>query len=119
MKRVETAHVVYDSGKSDVMHGLRGAPGLDRSLIFVATSISLDLMVQTRFGEEKCFLCGPVLDPRQEESLPGVEVRIGEERTFTDAFGQFAIGGRWPPADRVITVVTEEADVYCPVPDLG
>lgn len=116
MKRTVKAQIVYDSARAPEVAGLRGGAGPDRSLIYLSRSVSLDLMVHTRPGEDYCYLCGQVMDEKQLEPIPGVRIQVGEECTSTDAFGQFALGGMWPPENRAVTIVGEEADVVCAVP---
>lgn len=116
MKPTVKAQVVYDSARAPEVAGLRGGTGPDRSLIYLARSVSLDLMVHTRRGEDYCYFAGQVMDEKQLEPVPGVRIQVGEETTSTDAFGQFALGGIWPPENRVVTIVGEETDVVCAVP---
>ena len=118
MRPVETAQVIYDSADVAEMPGTRGCLGRDRSLVFCAEAVSVDLMVQPRRGSEGIFLCGQVIEQRMQAPIPGIEIQIGGEKAFADAFGQFAVAGNWPPEDRSITVVTKEADVVCHLPDL-
>jgi hypothetical protein len=118
MKTTVKAQVVYDSARAPEVTGLRGGPGSDRSLIFLARSLSLDLMVHTRPGEDYCYLCGQVMDEKQLDPIPGVKVQVGEENASTDVFGQFSLGGMWPPENRTVTVVGEEIDVVCRIPEV-
>ena len=118
MRPVETAQVIYDSAGMADMTGARGGPRKDRSLVFCAETVSMDLMVQPRKGNRGLFLCGQVIEQRMQTPIPGIELRIGGDKAFADAYGQFAVAGSWPPEDRSITVVTKEADVVCHLPTL-
>ena len=103
--------LVYDSVRMQASFGRRCASDEDRSLLFRAGALSLDVLLYG--GEALEGVHGQLVDEVRGRPLPGVAVFLGELAAETDAHGQFS----FPIADRtVLRIAVGGRELAFPLP---
>ena len=118
---VVDAKLVFDSAKTGGLMGARSLVGGDRSLLFSAGPMVVDLVVY-QGADDMRVVHGQVVGRADEEPVVGASVRLGgmSETVATDEFGQFTLSTMLPFDQTILSIVAEGADeVRCSIPTTG
>lgn len=113
------AKLLFDSARAGAVVGTRSLGIDERSLLFAAGRISLDvLLLPSGGGLEVAY--GQVVDAVHERPLEGAQVRIASDgpSAETDHFGQFCLSSLEPMAGRVLQIEAAGEALACAVPAL-
>jgi hypothetical protein len=111
-------HLFYDSARAGAQSGVRGIGTEDRTLIFIADDLSVDVMVHAGPDDYRYYF-GQILDEKMRIPLPGLEVALGDdpdETTLTNDLGEFTVSSIRSVPEHVLTVRTESLEVLCRIP---
>lgn len=114
MGRMIKAQLVYDSSRTREHLGARRTMVADRTLLFRAGDLHVDLMVDEQ-SEQLRILQGQAVFATSGAPLVEVPVRCGADRTDTDAFGQFALTGVEPRAQ--VLIRAPDGDIVLSLPE--
>ncbi len=112
------AKLLFDSDRTSGQMGLRSIVSDDRSLLFAAGPMIVDLVVYDS-SDEMRVVHGQILDRADETPVAGALVRLGEdgESDETDEFGQFTVSVMLPCKQMVLAIQAEGADeIRCGIP---
>ena len=110
-----TATLLFDSATAELMPGVRAVAGGERSLLFRADDLAIDLVVFESAG--LATVHGQVVSTASGSGVADARVRLDEaEPTRTDAFGQFALSTVDPVDGAVLHAEIGPTVLACPVP---
>lgn len=115
----QDARVLFDSAQMSAAIDARAITCDERSLLFAAGSLSVDMVVYA--GESGLYVIhGQVIDSEIECPISGATVRFthAEESVETDEYGQFSLSAVGTPDGAALTIDTGTLDVHCVVPEL-
>lgn len=111
------AKLLFDSEQTGGQVGARSLVGGDRSLLFSAGPMVVDLVVY-RGSEDMRIVHGQVVDRNDEKPIAGATVRIGStgDAVETDEYGQFHLSTLAPFARTILLIEAAQGDVRCAIP---
>ncbi len=111
------AKLVFDSEQTGDDMGARAVVGSDRSLLFTAGSMMVDLVVYSGTDDMRV-VHGQLVDRSSEAPIAGARVCLGAEddAVETDEFGQFHLSTMLPFSQAILTITAEQGDVRCAIP---
>ena len=111
------ARLLYDSEQVGSAVGARSLVGADRSLLFSAGPMVVDLVVYAG-GEDMRVVHGQVVHRSDESPVPGARVRLGAlgDAVETDEFGQFHLSTLFPFERAVLSIEAVHGGVRCTIP---
>lgn len=114
------AKLLFDSAQTGDRVGARSLVGRDRSLLFSAGSLVVDLVVY-HGSDDMCVVHGQVVERTQEKPIEGAHVRLGTggDAVATDAFGQFHLSAMLPFSQTHLTITAQQGEVRCTIPAGG
>lgn len=109
------AKLLFDSARAGAAIGLRALGACERSLLYAAGDVAVDMVVfESARGVH--VVHGQLVDARTERPVADAEVRLGPESVRTDPYGQFAVSSVEALAGCSLHVRTGDAEFACPVP---
>lgn len=114
------AKLVFDSARVGALPGFRSVAAAERSLLFRADGICVDILVLPPSGGLQV-AHGQVIEEAGERGVPGATVRLGDEAvpTETDAFGQFSVSALRGDGAQTLHVGSGPLALVCAVPSEG
>lgn len=110
------ARLLFDSEQTSGMMGVRSLATADRSLLFSAGPLAVDLVMYGRAGE-MLVVHGQLVSRDCELPIAGASVRLGAtgEAVESDALGQFSVSGT-APFDEVLSITVSGEEIHCAIP---
>jgi hypothetical protein len=114
------ATLLFDSARAGTLVGTRGLAGEERSLLYGAGTIAVDVVVfAARDGLH--VIHGQVIDTAGDHPLGGARVRLDDARDAvdTDHFGQFSLSTLVGTPGQALCVEGDGVAFACPLPRLA
>lgn len=114
----QTARLLFDSHQFGSMAGTRSPGAHERTLLFKAGSLSVDVFLVQPDGELFAVF-GQVAEACGERTLTDARIRLepGRELCRTDRYGQFSFSTLESVAGRSLRICSGERDVTCTLPE--
>jgi hypothetical protein len=113
----QRAVLYYDSTRTCQQAGTRTGLVTDRTVLYRAGDLSIDLMVHPG-PEELQFVHGQLLRG-PGRPVAGVPVRLGEDADETDEYGQFALSGALEGSPMHLGIEMPGRTVRCHIPPVA
>lgn len=109
--------LLFDSDATGGQMGARSLVGNDRSLLFSAGPMVVDVVVY-RGGDDMRVVHGQIVDREKEAPIAGAEVTLGSsaESVQTDEFGQFHLSTLLPFSQSILSIRAEQGEMRCAIP---
>ena len=113
------AKLLFDSAAQSSLPGMRAIAGGERSMLFGVDGLTLDMMVFESAGLS--VVHGQLVSTADECGIPNAKVQLGEDGAIveTDHFGQFSLSTMDALDAQVLTAMTDELELACPLPTKG
>ncbi len=114
------AKLVFDSARVGALPGFRSVAAAERSLLFRADGLCVDMLVLPPSGGLQV-AHGQVIEEACERGVPGATVRLGGDAdpVETDAFGQFSVSALHVDGAQTLHVGSGPLALVCSVPNEG
>ena len=116
MKSHRRARLIYDSARTVAGVFSRSAPTTERTLLFRADPLSVDLVAQRGSGA-LCCLHGQVVDGGTGSPVSGVTVQLDDaEVSQTDEYGEFSVSSLEPADGHRLVIGTPDHELVLRIP---